>query len=332
METPYPGVSAIIRQAYLKQSLAPETIDVLISSLAESSLKQYNCAYKKWWQFCLQNKEDCFSVNIPFLLKFLTVQYNSEASYSTLNTIRSALALILGKQVSEDERISRFLKGVFRTKPCQPRYQSTWDPNEVLNFLGSWYPNHDLSIEKITKKLVTLLALSTAQRVQTLSLIRLSNIRTNANSVEIIITDCVKTSAPGRPLPKLTIPFFTDKNQICPAKALTSYIEMTQEFRDLPHTDKLFLTYKRPIHNATSATISRWIKSVLSESGIDITIFSAHSTRHASTSAANRKGLSVDIIKRTAGWSGNSLVFAKFYNRPVIADEDSAFAEAIYNN
>lgn len=301
----------------------------MLSSLAENSLKQYNCAYKKWWQFCLDNNIHCFDCNIPIILKFFTDQYKLGASYSTLNTIRSALALILGKRFSEDDRVSRFLKGVFRTKPSHPRYQSTWDPNVVLNFLGNWYPNEDLSIARLTKKLVALLALSTAQRVQTLSLIRLTNIRVNAQNVEVIITDSIKTSAPGRPMPRLIIPFFTEKEQICPATALLTYIENTRKFRHLPQTDKLLLTTKKPFHNASSATISHWIKNVLSESGVDISIFSAHSTRHASTSAANRKGLSVEVIKRTAGWSGNSLVFARFYNRPVLEDNDNSFAEAV---
>lgn len=39
-------------------------------------------------------------------------------------------------------------------------------------------------------------------------------------------------------------------------------------------------------------------------------------TRYASTSAALSRGLSVDLIKSSAGWSGDSLTFAKFYSRP----------------
>lgn len=232
------------------------------------------------------------------ILNFLTAQYKAGASFSTLNTLRSALALILGKQLSDDHRISRFFKGVFKTKPSLPRYQSTWDPNQILDYVTSWYPNEELPLTKLSKKLVALLALSTAQRVQTLSLIQMSNIKVNATNIEIIINDITKTSAPGRAMPRLVIPFFRDKEQICPAKTLTSYIEMTSGFRDLPDTDKLILTAKKPFHNATPSTISRWIKSMLAESGVDITVFSAHSTRHASTSAANRKGLSVDIIKK----------------------------------
>lgn len=202
----------------------------------------------------------------------------------------------------------------------------------MLDHLSNYYPNESLTLASMSKKLVALLALSTAQRVQTLSLIRLSNIKVNNTRIKININDLVKTSAPNRASPVLSIPFFNHKEQICPAKTLSAYIEATKGFRSLPHTDKLILTAKKPIHNASAATISRWIKNVLTDSGIDTDIFKSHSTRHASTSAANRKGVSVDIIKRTAGWSGNSLTFAKFYNRPIAIDEDNVFAEAIYNS
>ncbi|KYN15933.1 hypothetical protein ALC57_11826, partial [Trachymyrmex cornetzi] len=54
------------------------------------------------------------------------------------------------------------------------------------------------------------------------------------------------------------------------------------------------------------------------ECGVSDT-FSAHSTRHASTSLAAHKGVSVNLIKRAAGWSGESRVFADFYNKVIIA-------------
>ncbi|KYM99018.1 hypothetical protein ALC62_10253 [Cyphomyrmex costatus] len=56
-------------------------------------------------------------------------------------------------------------------------------------------------------------------------------------------------------------------------------------------------------------------------------LFSAHSTRHASTSLAARKGLSLDLIKRAAGWSGDSQIFARFYNRTIVNPE--AFCNSV---
>lgn len=295
-------------------------------------MKQYNCIFKKWWQFCIKYQINFFDRNIPKIIDFLVNEYESGGSYSSLNTCRSALALILGKEISQDHRLLRFMKGVYRTKPCFPKYEKTWNPNLVLDHLSNFYPNENQSLDILTKKLVALLALSTAQRTQTLSLICLSNIKVGESRIEITVNDLIKTSGPNRSQPNLIIPFFPNKEQICPAKTLSSYLELTKSFRNNPRTDRLILTTKKPIHNAAASTISRWIRQVLSDSGVDTNVFSAHSTRHASTSAAKRNGVSIDIIKRTAGWSGNSLTFAKFYNRPIIIDEGNVFAEAIYNS
>ena len=53
----------------------------------------------------------------------------------------------------------------------------------------------------------------------------------------------------------------------------------------------LFLSTKRPHHPVTSATIARWIKQGMSKAGVDTSLFGAHFTRAASTSAAKRKGM-----------------------------------------
>lgn len=305
----------------------------MIASLSHSTLKQYDTSYKKLWNFCQNNHiDDCLSISTPLALSFLTDQFTLGANYSTINTIRSAISLILGSQFSKDANVSRLLKGVYKSRPCFPKYQSTWDTNVVLDFVSHWYPNEDLPLPALTKKLVALLALSTAQRVQTLSSITLCNIKMHNSHIEITINDLIKTSVPGRAQPCLIIPFFHDKKEICPANTLKAYIDTTTSIRESANTEKLILTTKKPYHNATASTISRWIKQVLQESGIDTSIFSAHSTRHAATSAAGRRGVSIEAIKKAAGWSGNSLIFGKFYNRPVVFNNESAFANAIFND
>lgn len=316
----------VIREAFLRKSLTPETINIITASLSNNTLKQYNTAYRKWWQFCQTHKVDCYTASIQTVLHFLSREFETGASYTTLNTYRSALGLIIGRQLSTNDIVSRFMKGVFKLKPVFPRYQSTWDTNVVLDFLFNYFPNENLCINKLTKKLVTLLALST------LSCIRVSNINICDSNIIITIDDLLKTSAPGRQTHRLIIPFFPNKIEICPGRTLCSYINVTDTFRTEPNTDRLLLTTKRPVHNASSSTISRWIKQTLADSGIDTTIFTSHSTRHAATSAASRRGISIDLIKKTAGWSGNSLVFGKFYNRPLLAEETNDFARAVYEN
>lgn len=207
MAQPYPGVRNVIREAFARQSLDNRIIDIRIQSWSEKTLRQYNTTYKLWYKFCKENNFDYFKVSVPTLLKFFSDQFQKEAKYGTLNSIRSALSLILGKEICNNDCVNRFLKGVFRMKPNLPKYHNSWDPNVVLSYLSNQFPNESLNVELMTKKLVTLLALSTGQRVQTLSLIKVNNIMINETCLNINIDDIIKTSAPNRVNPRLIIPF-----------------------------------------------------------------------------------------------------------------------------
>lgn len=70
----------------------------------------------------------------------------------------------------------------------------------------------------------------------------------------------------------------------------------------------------------------------MNQNGIDTNIFTAHSTRHASTSNAHKNVVSLDLIRKTAGWSDSSSVFARFYQRSVIVEERNNFAMSIQNS
>lgn len=59
--------------------------------------------------------------------------------------------------------------------------------------------------------------------------------------------------------------------------------------------------------------------------------FSAYSTRHAATSAAYRAGVSIELIRKAAGWTQKSSVLNHFYNRPVGLDS-TVFAKAVLSS
>lgn len=290
-------------------------MNIMLASLSENTVKQYNTYLKQWYNFCINLNIDYFEVSVPHIISFLTTMYEDGAVFSSLNCCRSALSLILGSKLCNDDRVSRFLKGVFRLRPPLPKYDFTWDPAVVLNFLSQKGNNDSLSLEDLSKKLITLLAIVTAHRVQTFSLIKVSNIKRLSNKMYIKITDLIKTSRVGSLQPHLVLPFFTDNPNVCPASAL----DKTNAIRQ---SENLFVAYKKPHKSVTAQTLSRWIKSTLGSSGIDISIFSAHSTRHAATSAAQRLGLNIETIRKTAGWSSTSRVFAQFYNRDIVPDGD----------
>ena len=91
-----------------------------------------------------------------------------------------------------------------------------------------------------------------------------------------------KQSRPSKPLADFFYPRYTEDETICPVVTLQAYEVRTLEFRELS-TDKkktlLFLSWIGNHEPVTSSTIARWLKTCLSEAGINTEIFKAHSVR-----------------------------------------------------
>ena len=307
----------------MKKGFDEEAAEVMLSSVQESTLNQYETPIRLWWEFCKKSNTSPYDLDAIKVTKFFTLSFKEkfkEKSFSTLNTYRAALSLLNLNDSSDNNGLSRFFKGLSAQKPQTPKYDAIWDPAPVVNYLSSQYPNENLSLEELTNKLVTLLALDTAQRVQTLSKISIENIEFLENSVQIKIPERIKTSRRNKNQPFFNIPNFQDQKSLCVATMLKAYLLKTEQVRS--NHKKLFITHKKPHHEASSQTISRWVRNTLKKSGINTSVFTAHSTRHASTSAAARKGINIETIRKTAGWTENSSVFARFYNRPLVITED----------
>lgn len=209
--------------------------------------------------------------------------------------------------------VKRLVKGVFEVYPPRPRYSRTWDVSKVLKYLRTLVPAETISLKCLTLKLVSLLALVSAQRVQTLKALSVSGMCTSADQTEItfLIDKSLKTTSQRHPPCSVKICKFPERG-ICVVHTLLVYLKRTSAKRK---HDQLLLSFKtlRPV---STETISRWLCEVLRLSDIDIDVFRAHSFRGASTSAAARKGVSVKDIMKTADWS-SARTFSMFYCRPL---------------
>ena len=110
----------------------------------------------------------------------------------------------------------------------------------------------------------------------------------------------------------LFISVFPQEENLCPVKCLAEYEKRTQSWRS--ENSQLLLAIIAPHKPVTSSSIARWLKDILESSGVDISLFSAHSTRSASASAAALSGMTTMDIMRRAGWSQES-TFCTFYYR-----------------
>lgn len=254
-----------------------------------------------------------FSPSVEDVLLFLSQQFDRNISFTTLNGIKAAIAQVIPSDTINSSIVRRFCRGAANCRPPEPKYDHTWDPGLVLAFFKSKPPSEELLLPDLSKKVVTLLALCTGHRMQTMGSIILPNIHASETGYEIFISSRLKTSKHFRTQPTLSLPFF-ELPAICPATALRLYLAHTAPLRG--STENLFISPYPPFAPVSTQTLSRWVRCILKNSGVDDS-FSAHSTRHASTSAAHRAGISLDEIRKTAGWTSTSSTFANFYNRPL---------------
>lgn len=91
-QTTFPSCRECLRHVHKKKKILPEdAVDILISSLKQSTLRQYDSALKNWWNHCIQIGEHPLKANEKNVIKFLTFRLENRASYGTLNSERSVI-------------------------------------------------------------------------------------------------------------------------------------------------------------------------------------------------------------------------------------------------
>ena len=242
---------------------------------------------------------------------------------AALNTIRSSLSFFLQYDIPDlgyDITITRLFKYFYLERPSFPRYVVTWDVGKVLRFLASWYPANSLDMKQLTLKTVSLVALTSCDRAQTLHLLSVEHVHISVHGIEFVVPNILKTSKKGKPARVVTcVSWDDDCLNVC--KYVHAYIDRTFKFRlraikrGLEKPVQLFLSHRtgRPVKRAS---ISRWIREVLTKAGIDTKSFGPGSSRGASASAAARQGASAPQIMAAGSWT-NMGTFSKFYNRAV---------------
>ena len=193
MENSYPGSRQIIREAFQRKGVLEEALPIMFASLSESTLKQYEKPLRMSWRFCFDRNISVFDADIEHVIAYLTDIFKIAGAYGTVNSYRSALSLILSRDIGNDATIKRMFKGISVLKPQRAKYDSTWDPSLVLDYLKTLYPNDKISLEQLSHKLVTLIALLTGQRIQTISKISLKNIVVSPEKIQIKISERIKT-------------------------------------------------------------------------------------------------------------------------------------------
>ena len=215
------------------------------------------------------------------------------------------------------------MKGVEEMETPPTRSVGVWDPSIILKYYQTQPNNEDLSLRQLTYKLTILLALASAQRVQTLHKLDLQHFTATDNAFCFVLPTRLKQTKNGHATPDVYIPKSTDA-KICVWNCLWCYIHRTRKLRE--HTELLLITIP-PYTPATTQSISQWIRTILARAGVNPKVFKAHSTRAAASSKAH-KFLAIEAVLAAADWKG-VVTFNRHYNK--LVDPRDVFAQAVWN-
>lgn len=77
------------------------------------------------------------------------------------------------------------MRDVFKKRPTRPKYATTWNTDLVLQYIETLPDTDQLRMRDLAGKTATLLMLATAQRLQTMALINIDNIKRTKSGIEI---------------------------------------------------------------------------------------------------------------------------------------------------
>lgn len=312
-------------------SLSKEASSLHSQAWRPGTRAAYKSAWGKWVSWCGTQSFDPVHSPLEPIVEFLTVLYKDNKQYRTINTYRSAIsknhALINGQRVGQHPMIVTHMRAIFNMRTPKPRYQESWDVDILLKFIEKMGDNNNISLKMLSCKLVALLALTSAGRASELNQLNVKFMSNSETCISFKMSKPTKTCKPGNPLQSIVFNAF-DTDSLCVVKCIRSYLERTSSFREISdNIDRswLLLSFVKPHHPITTSSVSRWLKTIMAEAGINTNQFKAHSTRSASVSKAYFAGVSVTDIMQQAHWAKES-TFARFYCKPI---HKSAFQQSV---
>ena len=134
---PPAGRMAYLRQQYEEGGFSVQAKDLLSAAWRRNTSDQYASAWRKWSSWCAERKVNPISASLSDIINFLAGEFQQ----ATLNVYRFAISMthpvIDSHRVGEHPMICQLLKGIFNSRPPQPRYSFTWDVSVVVGYIKS---------------------------------------------------------------------------------------------------------------------------------------------------------------------------------------------------
>ena len=184
------------------------------------------------------------------------------------SSISSSHRKIDGHPVGQHPVVVQLLRGMLN----MPRYTHTWDMHLVTKHLAHLRSAKlRRTLKLLSIKLAMLFALSCPERVSSLSKLDLRYCRVAPEGVSFTLTTARIRGSLDQ-LPQAFFASYPHNKRLCPVDTLRHYLKATREVRPVfppSKADPLFISYVKPHKPISSSILSRWLRTGLTNAGID---------------------------------------------------------------
>ena len=163
---------------------------------------------------------------------------------------------IEGTPLGKHPLVTRLLKGIYNSRPPQPRYSATWDVDVVIRYLKTMGENDTLSLKQLSQKLALLMALVDASRISELQALDLRYRSYRPEGVVFHMPTLSKKRIVGAPPKQDMFGAFPGDSRLCVIKNLKQYERLTTQHRkkEPGFLQPLFLFYICPSRSSHCST------------------------------------------------------------------------------
>ena len=295
-------------------NIEPQNIEFTEADKAESTIRQYDSAFRKFSNFIREQKPTSMSPNL--IISFFRSLHESGLAANTVTTVKSGLYKICyyGFDIDlKDPRYASIPKSCAKLRPSKRPEAFSWSLNKVLQQASS-IDATSCHYQKCFRKTLFLLALASGARVSELSaLSRDSGFITFETGGEVSLSPHAKFLAKNedpqnRWKPWKITPLPQDRS-LCPVEALKEYLSRTSQWKSGP------LFRREAGGSITTNGIKQQILYFIKEADPH-SIPKAHQVRAMATSQNYFQYMDFQALTPYTGWKSNR-VFLKHYLRNI---------------
>lgn len=228
------------------QVLGRTTIELVQASWRDKTERDYSYKWNRWIRYCRSSGISEASPALGEALNFLSHLYEIGLKWRTIGGYRSMLSMTLpmydGVPFGEHPLSSRLVKGVFNKRPPIKELFPSWSVKLVLDKLESWSAAKYLDLKDLTFKTIFLLAVCSAKRMDSISLLTIKKGYCEVNEFQARLQPLglEKESRPTHIAPPIVLKAYAENRKLCPVFYLKTYIKRTSYLRQ---NESLFISF-----------------------------------------------------------------------------------------